>query len=322
MGLKLHHIELARAASRTNHSPRAIRHHQPHPDFPQLTLEHQVMAFGVVPEIPQEIIDNIVRQLQGDEESLRSCAVVSRSFWLPSRRTLFAAIELDSFEKAERLDELFKSNPHISLYVLKLVIAFGLDHDEMAGESESSHASLWFQTYQVLPDLFRNLPRLQSFSWIVGRGGCMEPLLWERLSPNLRSAFMDLLRSPTLVNITIHKIFGLPTSVFSSFTQVKQLSLVYVYLNDGETRQSPPVACTLPHLEALDLIIPPHQLTQGFELTTPNLRAISYWGSDAHVATLVQQALQTSAERLERALCFWQSEDMLRPHSRGGTSSF
>jgi len=72
--------------------------------------------------IPQEIVDCIIDELHGDDTSLKNCAMVSRSFHIPSRRSLFSTIYLSSFKEVDQLHELLTSIPQITLDIHTLTV--------------------------------------------------------------------------------------------------------------------------------------------------------------------------------------------------------
>ena len=65
------------------------------------------------PDLPPELLDQIVDHLQDTEEVLRNCCLVSKS-WVPrTRRHLFAIIKFDTVEKLRAWKETF-SDPSTS----------------------------------------------------------------------------------------------------------------------------------------------------------------------------------------------------------------
>lgn len=70
------------------------------------------------PSIPQEIIANIVENI--NDNLLRTCSLVSRSFLYPSRKRLSARIRLRAVRQCLGLLSLFVKYPYIQSYIKTL----------------------------------------------------------------------------------------------------------------------------------------------------------------------------------------------------------
>jgi hypothetical protein len=189
------------------------------------------------PEIPQDIIDNIIGELSGDGDSdtLKCCATVSRSFLHQSRRSLFAAISFHTQRQTEQLHDILTKAPEISLYIHELSFAIFW----VSGASGPPKA--WLRRDKTLASVLRMLPRLRVLSWGESHNTVLQ---WDDdFSYALQSALLDLFRSPNLADVTIINQQYLPLSVFSAFTHVKKLRLLDVRLKGTS-------------------VFPPFQLTQ------------------------------------------------------------
>lgn len=153
--------------------------------------------------LPQELIDNVIDHFHDDRPSLRACALVCRA-WLPSCRShLFHAISLQPptvnlrtqiFGKTTdswRLHRMLQTSPVIAQHIRDLVICEGIVGKE------------WVNGDETLPLLLGELKDLTKFQ--VERSASMR-ITWRSLRPLLRSAIIDLLRSPSLVEL---KLVGL-----------------------------------------------------------------------------------------------------------------
>lgn len=84
---------------------------------------HEHVRPGPTPSIPQEVIDNIIDELRGDNTTLKQCTMVSRSFHLPCRRNIFCIVKLDADIKIIRLHHLLASTPRIAGDIRELEVS-------------------------------------------------------------------------------------------------------------------------------------------------------------------------------------------------------
>jgi hypothetical protein len=247
------------------------------------------------PEIPQDIIDNIIGELTGDSDSetLKRCATVSRSFLHASRRSLFAAIRFHTQGQTERLHELLTSVPEISLYIHELSFAIYMPKGVRDPKA-------WVRNDKTLAGVLRMLPNLHVLSWGMKNSWRLK---WDDdFSNELRSAILDLFRSPSLATVNISNIEYLPLSIFSAFTHVKKLSLLYIKLK-GTSALFP---FQLSQLEVLIIAV---QITrEDAELFTPtsssfpNLSFLSAnSGSDGN-SLFNKRIIQSSTRSIERLI--------------------
>ena len=134
----------------------------------------------------------------------------------------------------------------------------------------------------------------------------MEQLLgvlrWDHnFSNELRSAFLDLFRSPSLATVTITHL-DLPLSVLSAFTHVKKLTLLHV--NFRGTSSLPPFQ--LAQLEIL--IIYAHITLEDAKFFTPtsssfpNLSFLSINSQSEGTTLFGKRILQSSTRSIEQLI--------------------
>ena len=84
---------------------------------------HEHVRPGPTPPIPQEVIDNIIDELRGDNTTLKQCTMVSRSFHLPCRGNIFCIVKLDADIEIIRLHHLLASTPRIAGDIRELEVS-------------------------------------------------------------------------------------------------------------------------------------------------------------------------------------------------------
>ena len=186
--------------------------------------------------IPQELIGRIIDQLKGDPDSLKICAVVSRSFLFPCRKHLFRAINLhDSLISLERLYNVLSSQPDIALLIRECYIFVG----DFGGLCE------WMAEDIFLPDILDMIHHLE----LIYIHGSLHPLfsLWDAIPIDIRYALLDRFQSPSLTEVVFDDIGAIPISVITALTHVRRLRLIQVALQDDF------VVSEMEQLAALDL---------------------------------------------------------------------
>ena len=74
------------------------------------------MTFTDSFSIPTDVIHDIVDAIE-DREALRQCALVAKSFLIPSRKRLFTDIHVRCSAQSERLYSVLVHNPNIQGYI-------------------------------------------------------------------------------------------------------------------------------------------------------------------------------------------------------------
>ena len=250
-------------------------------------------------EIPQDIIDIIIDELRGNNDALKSCATVSRSFLQPSRKNLFMFICLDSLEKIERLQNILTSIPDISCYIHQLTLSME------AMLSAETHGPLTEASDRALTSILKMIPCPRSLSLGISPLGRALVKWTVDFSDDLKSALTDLFQSPTLNSVEISRMTDLPLSILSVFTHVKRLRLALVMLAPSV---SP--SWVLPQIEALDLTISVHSLhSPQISFSFPNLRHITLGWYSQHTSEFLQQLIASAARSIQHVT--WIPEGLL-----------
>jgi hypothetical protein len=232
-------------------------------------------------QIPEDIIDIIIDKLAYDTNTLKRCSTVSRSFFQPSRRNLFRSISLYDLRKTKRFHRLLTSTPEISLHIHELTVTAFSD-DRLVEDKD-------------LVSVLGMVPRLR---WLTFGGSGPSYLDWEFLSNHLQSALVDIFHSPCLTSVNISRIFGLPLSILSTFTNVKKLTLFKVRFRASSS--VPAFALTRLEVLDLDISVDPEDL-KYFNLTSstfPNLRLLSI-GPGFGEVDLTRLIIASSAKSIE-----------------------
>ena len=159
------------------------------------------MASSVV--IPQDIIDNIIDAV--DYRSLETCALVSSSFLLPSRKRLFSSVFLVTAPACQRLHQFLVENPVVQSFVRCITICWGYRSD--FDTSQSSLISIL-----RLPFCY-----LKSFSMERHSN-------WNNYSSELKVALSNITHSPTLETLNFSELDNMPIALLQD-VHLTQLTL-------------------------------------------------------------------------------------------------
>ena len=250
-----------------------------------------------VPHFPQEIIDKTIDELSSDENTLKQCSTVSRSFHMSSRRHLFFFIDLNSIQKIVLFHYLLVRTPEIGRNVRKIRFELGEHQWEDSPEGKIVDIGKCSATINLLVDIFSFLPCVNSFSWFNSVG-------WDELPSNSRLTLVTLFQLPSLTIIDISYVTDFPLSALHVVSPVKRLLLQSVRLYSSDQSQ-----VILPHLEVLRIDSEVWQ-PDDVELLLPNLHQLSIWDErhDKGVA-FAQQAINGSTRSLQR---IWWHYDLQR----------
>jgi hypothetical protein len=155
-------------------------------------------------QIPQEIIDQVIDHLYNDRETLRTCALVCRS-WVPSSRYhLFGVVVICpmEFKQPSRYSSLIGHLDHpLCTFAPSIRVLY------IKASTDDGDAHLWFLSDDWLDPLIPYLSKLLSVKTLVGISiGGWPSNHWHRL-----------LKSTTFVNQITH--LSLRYSEFVSFEQ-------------------------------------------------------------------------------------------------------
>ncbi|KAF9460198.1 hypothetical protein BDZ94DRAFT_1311744 [Collybia nuda] len=177
------------------------------------------------PEIPQEIIDCIIGELQYQPRALVACSLVSHSFVPTSQRLLFSTLCLTSSKRSATLCQMLFKSFQVNPYLAHLVedLSFQLDNSMFGAHNTA------------FPPILRSLSHLRSFT-LSGT----QAIKWHEAPGYQRVSLGAILHLPYLESVTISNILYFPMSLFTRSTQLKRLSLL------DTTAASPNLAETEP----------------------------------------------------------------------------
>ncbi|KAF8058185.1 hypothetical protein FPV67DRAFT_1721298 [Lyophyllum atratum] len=182
--------------------------------------------------LPQEIVDKIIEDIDGRaiirKPALRSCSLVSRSFRDPAQKHLFRylLIHLANVSHYAALCKILRASPRMCSLVESICFIFtGDTRPEVTSEG--------------LPDL----PRLHHVTLTTGRYSGF-PDTWAYISEAVRNYLCDIIRRPTVAVLSIYLIYGVPTDVICSCSQLTMLDIWNVSFIAGS--HGPPPSHPLP----------------------------------------------------------------------------
>ncbi|KAF8057395.1 hypothetical protein FPV67DRAFT_1527208 [Lyophyllum atratum] len=145
----------------------------------------------MLPVVPQEIAENIIRRLRGDPRTLQSCSLISWSFRAPSQQLLFHHIFLILRETArnQRLHYVISKNPTLASYVRFI----HLEVDDM----------LITPAEAICRILDVTRPHLRGLS--MGSAGTtfVASQYWNFIHSNLQNSLLSNIFSPPCVSLTL-----------------------------------------------------------------------------------------------------------------------
>ena len=195
------------------------------------------MSNPTTPILPQEIINLIVDEVasQNSPETLRSCALVSRSFSSPSRRQLFSEIEIDVDEtlqpRAKRLLKVLKHGQNVDLMVFIRSLKVFLVSPQLEQRQPAPSSSIFSQ---MATSISRKFPHenyllkllsffvhapLTSFALQGKRVYAMWPWTDERTNEVVR----QLCTISSLKSLQISRIYGLHIPLIGEIVRANTL---------------------------------------------------------------------------------------------------
>ncbi|KAJ7608360.1 hypothetical protein FB45DRAFT_1129558 [Roridomyces roridus] len=186
--------------------------------------------------VPQELVDLIVDDLEGDSSCLKSCCLAARTFVRPAQSHLFKQIKLHpptpTGGDLRRFYATITVSPHIAAFVRDLRIMIEDPSEDF------SHRS-WVMTEESQQMLAHTLPllKLKHISIVaetVSHGKWILPhrMEWGNLDDSLRSALANVFCSPTLESAQLKGLeIRSPRdllSLFSESTGLNSLSITRV----------------------------------------------------------------------------------------------
>ena len=153
-------------------------------------------------EIPQEIVDRILDELQDDIPTLKICSLVSRSFLPTCRRHIYSTLDLMYSNPAKHsgkikfAEDILSRNPDIAPLIHHFKVTITRD-------------------FPI--SILTQLSRLRSLT--IQRGG------FQSTPADLESTIFTIFQSNLLVSITVADTFDIPISIFCACPQLKVLRL-------------------------------------------------------------------------------------------------
>ncbi|KAJ7105620.1 hypothetical protein C8R44DRAFT_806549 [Mycena epipterygia] len=153
-------------------------------------------SISLVSRLPQELLDKVIEENEGDNLTLRSSALVCRVFLASSQARIFSHIYLALTESnhsdcCRRLYHVLLDSPHLRPYVRSVCIVEGLP-------SHYTPVS-WVSEDPSLIAVLLLLDTLTSFAFKVH----VRDFQWCNLPHELRMAICALCQQPSLVDLTL-----------------------------------------------------------------------------------------------------------------------
>ncbi|KAJ7143775.1 hypothetical protein C8R44DRAFT_973626 [Mycena epipterygia] len=177
---------------------------------------HSCTPYRYVPQIPQEIIDAIVDNVE-DMATFKACSLVCWAFVPASRTHMFRAISLNMLNDApHKIYAMLEQNPQIAFYI----------HDVTIYRSHDTN--LWMQQGSPLPAVLSMLSHIRRFSIF----GCWGD--WLDVPAPLASGILRIISLGTLDRLHILTAANVPAALLHSALSLRVLSLFYVSPNPNE----------------------------------------------------------------------------------------
>ncbi|KAJ7474755.1 hypothetical protein FB451DRAFT_1246524 [Mycena latifolia] len=182
--------------------------------------------YRYVPQVPQEIIDAIVDNVE-DVATFKACSLVCWAFVPASRTHIFRAVSLDMLNDApQKIYAMLLRSPHIALYVRDLTVY------------RSHDTKLWMQPGSPLPAVLSMLPHIQRFSIFACWGD------WKDVPPPLAVSMLRILALPKLERLHVLTASNVPAVFVQRALSVRVLSLFHVSVDPAaELRLPASAAC-------------------------------------------------------------------------------
>ncbi|KAJ6580711.1 hypothetical protein B0H19DRAFT_483914 [Mycena capillaripes] len=250
--------------------------------------------------LPPELIDQVIRENDGDPPTLRSCALVCRAFLPFTQAYIFSEVELipDKASRAEQLQHVLVDSPHLRSHIKTLKIS-----DAGIGN--------WLPRRQILAGILDLLDAVTSFALVFEIRDTSDH--WRNLPREIRTAICGLCQRSQLTSLrlmslrTVTDLAELTQLVASpALTTLCLWDISLPILTEGD------LASLNKHLRLNDC---------RFALTNPTLEGITRWliegdsFSDVH-RLRVSWSLETSSQlqRLTRASMASLRELILHSH--------
>ncbi|KAJ6537388.1 hypothetical protein DFH09DRAFT_1178122 [Mycena vulgaris] len=218
-----------------------------------------------VSSLPQELIDKVIEETGTDTATLRSCALVCRTFLRCSQARMFLHIEIlpissAPWQLAQRLHLALQHSPHLCLYIRSLRIVEGW-----------TPATRWV-TDPALIDILSMLTVLTSFDFEAQEA---RDSMWMSLPTELRVAMCELCQRSPLVKLRLVNL--------GKFAELHEFASLVA---------SP----ALTDLTFSNIELPPLTVAHGgpfptrctFNLTPPSFEVVLHWLAEGEAFSRLQ----------------------------------
>ncbi|KAF9545292.1 hypothetical protein CPC08DRAFT_716230 [Agrocybe pediades] len=207
---------------------------------------------GVPPELPPELHEIIIDELEGEEDALKQCALTCRFYRHLAQRLLFKSVELpfaDNYDLAYNFLKILDASPHIGDYVKSVSSSYVWRRCNY--KSATFNQSLAAQT-QAQPEnpLSLVLPTLINVDNLAVRRTTDIRYDFPR-----SSQFMA--KCESLLSLTLFNVRDVPLEIFNHLQRLEKLKLEVVYfLSDSADKHVMKInPCQLKHMELFDVHI-------------------------------------------------------------------
>ena len=195
-------------------------------------------------QLPQEILDIIIDDDSHDEAMHKTFALVSKSFLFQSRRHFFRGIYFQGDDAKcralqARFWEILNVNPDIASYVRSVYIEDNAASDEL--DQDDGQRPSWIREEETFQEILLVLAKNPISDLTLDTD-----LDWTSFPIGLQHALTRILTAPSLVNLNLSDLAGLPVSSCVHFRRLKQLRISAIVLVESEDH---------PHREALTVSI-------------------------------------------------------------------
>ncbi|KDR76479.1 hypothetical protein GALMADRAFT_447376 [Galerina marginata CBS 339.88] len=164
------------------------------------------------PKLPQELVDLIIDYLWDQQQALKTCSLVAKSFVLQTRIHLFSKldIKLPYPTRNSSLKTLLEKAPYLTKYVRDLVVVIlSSDGDDDGDDPFLGVLPLFTETTTLTIKAYGGIPR----DWQT------------EVTPNARALFSSFVLANPVNAIALHNILNFDTILLARCTQLCHLEL-------------------------------------------------------------------------------------------------
>ncbi|KAF9000099.1 hypothetical protein BDQ17DRAFT_1543365 [Cyathus striatus] len=171
--------------------------------------------------IPLEILDRVMEFVDSGK-SLKAISLTCRDFLQPSQRMLFSRIKFahkrNVAKRIHGLQNILASSPYISHYIRELRLV------------DRSKRPQIFSDYKIIEMLHRmlnfELNNVRKLEFKFSSNSNHSPRVkWENLTPEVQTTLHKMLLSPSIIDLSLHRIQGIPKTFFSCIQRIPVVKL-------------------------------------------------------------------------------------------------